>query len=752
MLGWPGTGLNVPHCPRQAPAQSVRTTPCTVHEGATPILSQPVQDVWTTTWPQLSSNSTRAPLSTTRCSLTAAGRASPSSSPSALHLVVLLTTPCRFPSTSLHKMLRSPRCLRAVRRLLTAVSVMALACDASAATVATPGYAKTTNSSDAAAAVDLVLGRGGVGEDQCGLWGLWLYDLPWTLYLWVLLVLLLAFPSFGYTEPFVHGLLGKWTEWEGRRFQCADFMETIRSKDTQRGKKLMQYMLKPFEDTEENRARVLLAVRAKHPHLDVVALHEEVNQIMESKGVELTRRQAARHDLHEHHGREPDELLSRYYYKMETFNLCKFKNGLERVKAAILVAVIVLGIQGALSENWDTAVTVLSQVPANASSSILPLPVVSFLSHFSQDLPSARPSAAALSRIPLTSSSRAPRRAVPHSRRLQDAHQQQHRMRPQQAEDVLPADSMEDGGGSEDASDMTVLAVQHARGRWRLLDVLGSSLAVVTLGLLCHFYFVQIACMKQGKLNCHLAEQIAEDEVVSNYARSLKLRADVVHHSTGKLQDSCSFITFGLITFASSLLLKHTLAVSVCRGYDVLTEEDVLPWRNHAGLISGLGIVYTLYGLVVSCSAMWNILVEEMRTDLDVEEPSWIEIFWLHSTSIEQSRDAAAILPTTFGFCHLLHLCILNYLLLMAGEGSGWIWAQLLAWKFTFKQLGRSCCGRNCCESRTARLALWEEHAPLLHPVRELQAAQDLGRQNGLLPMPYRRQGAAIAVNEPQEP
>ena len=243
---------------------------------------------------------------------------------------------------------------------------------------------------------------------------------------------------------------------------------------------------------------------------------------------------------------------------------------------------------------------------------------------------------------------------------------------------------------------LTASGFQQSVSDWQLLDGVTTTVVVMAAAFLAHFYFFQLATMKQGKMNCHLAVQIEADSNARLFARHIKARADVIAHSVKKLEAAAGSITLGLVTVISGLMLRHTLAVAYCNDWDGLEDDDVRPWRNQAGLVIVGGDVIALYALTMASSAMWNILVEQSRQEVQAEEPAWFEIFLPYAHDIRHVRSKVDrghpnlllhLLPLAF---HIMRMC--------CAEAVGWMLAQVLDWCFTIVQLLRSvfsCC-RSC--------------------------------------------------------
>ena len=274
------------------------------------------------------------------------------------------------------------------------------------------------------------------------------------------------------------------------------------------------------------------------------------------------------------------ELRSRYYYQVETCQwLFKFKNALEKTKVAVLLALFVVVSTVVMSDSWLKAVNTAKE----------------------QVVWTPQPPSPPLGRRLLSEE----------------------------------GDDLEWGGGG--GANLALSGFNQSVADWHSLDTASVVIAGVAAFVLANFYFIQLGALKQGKMNTHMAAQIQLDPKAREHAAAIKARADVIVHSTKKLERAAGVIVAGLTTVLSGLFLRQTLAVASCRGWDELAPDDVRAWRNHAGLIMAAGNVIVAYALISAGSAAWNVLVEQLRLELGVEEPFFFELHYIYSRDIRHS-------------------------------------------------------------------------------------------------------------------
>ena len=226
---------------------------------------------------------------------------------------------------------------------------------------------------------------------------------------------------------------------------------------------------------------------------------------------------------------------------------------------------------------------------------------------------------------------------------------------------------------------------------WSSLDAWTAIACSVLCAVLVQFYLVQLGCVKLGKMSCHLAAQVERDGRTALASQHCKMRTNVIAHSQTRLDASLRALLACAVGLLSCLVTRHGLTHAHCQGWaSGVTAAELDPWRAWFGVFHTLTLAGMLLSSVQALSAMWNILTEQMRQEMGVEEPRWFELPFLYCTDdIQQSWLAAqGGHPVLTG--RFLLLLLARHCCFVCTEGLGWIGAQLLSWCTTALQLWQS--------------------------------------------------------------
>ena len=166
---------------------------------------------------------------------------------------------------------------------------------------------------------------------------------------------------------------------------------------------------------------------------------------------------------------------------------------------------------------------------------------------------------------------------------------------------------------------------------WRTLDRVTAMSCALIGALLAQFFLVQLACLKLGKMNCHLAALVERDPWTALAAGHCKTWTSVIVYSMERLEQSALVLLAlcsGLV--AVSLGARHALLAAHCEGWDRLMSADLQPWRCWPGVAQTAGVAAILFVWCQSAASMWNVLTEQLRQEMGMEEPRWYELYHLY--------------------------------------------------------------------------------------------------------------------------
>ena len=241
-------------------------------------------------------------------------------------------------------------------------------------------------------------------------------------------------------------------------------------------------------------------------------------------------------------------------------------------------------------------------------------------------------------------------------------------------------------GIAHGVAEASALSALHSQ--WSTMDRFALLVCAASLVSLSHFFLLQLSCVKMGKLNCHLVAQIEADPRTAIAAGHCKMRSSVIAHSTRQLESASRAMTGALVVLLTALMARHSLITAYCAWLQPLSPVESRPWYQWFEGVQWMSSAVLVALLCQSVASMWNVLTEQLRQELGVEQPHWHELPHLFAQpNTRRSWQYAHTEASRGQVMRSMTAFVIQNALLMGCESSGWALAQVLCWVSTVQQV-----------------------------------------------------------------